>query len=101
MKELPGIDFQVLDATDEQIDVVYNVIDDMLFDRKFTEVNSILDSVKIDIQTLDITIMLSYLTITLWYCAELEARPRFYDRVSECLTTHVPDRAEALLRGLK
>ena len=82
----------------DRIDWIYNTVDDLLLAGKFAEVDTMLRDV--DLETLGIAEMLSYLTITLYATEKLHDRAAFYDRVRARLLVVDPSRADGLLRGL-
>ena len=100
MIRLPGIDYECQNSDENDVDVVYDIIDEMLcHGKKFPQVDDIL--AKVDVTQLSITLMLSYLTITAAASDLLPNRRALYDRIHQHLTTIDPERVDDLLHGLK
>lgn len=99
--KLPGIDYPCPDGDydADDIDRVYDQVDDMLRAGRCTEVDALLE--RVDVTQCSITIMLSYLTITGPARDLLKNRAAFYDRVHERLGVIDKPRRADLLQGLR
>lgn len=80
---------------DQAIDLIYDELDDRLLDRKFDEVNEILQSmVRNEYST---NVLLSILTVTLPWKKNLSERKRIIEKVRK---QHNEVESELLLLGL-
>lgn len=83
----------------EQLDSIFDEIDDLLLAEDFEGVELILRGV--DILNTDTTLLLGYLTITLVAAEDLPYRAGFFNAVKSHLQSIEPDRVDALLKGLE
>jgi len=84
---------------DAAIDVIFDKIDQMLTDGKFTEVDDILR--EIDVEKMKMVYLIGFLTITYAAHSKLVERDIFFERVSGHLEKTEPERREAVLVGLR
>jgi len=96
---LPGIHYACPVSSSTDVDRVYNSIDDMLLTGHANKVDELLTQV--DVTKCSITIMLSYLTITLVWKDALKNRAALYDRIYDRIGLVDLTRRESLLQGLK
>lgn len=80
---------------DQAIDFIYDELDDRLLDRKFDEINEILQSMVRNEYSTDI--LLSILTVTLPWKKDLSERKRIIEKVRK---QHNEVESELLLLGL-
>ena len=73
--------------TDNEIDIIYDRIDDLLSDGKFNEVDNMLKN--LDVNRIDEDEMLSYLTITAAAKNILLNRKAFFEKVKTKLSPEV------------
>jgi hypothetical protein len=99
MNRLPGIDYDCTDSNVDDIDVVYDTIDEMLrHGKKLVQIDDLLG--RVDVSKLSIVLMLSYLTITASASSLLPNRRALYERIHVRLTIIDPERVDDLLHGL-
>jgi hypothetical protein len=77
---------------DNQLDQIYDTIDDLLLNSKFSEVDCILERLEIKI---DLDLLLGYLTATYPAKSKLRKRENLFNKVKEEYTD------EQLLKGLE
>lgn len=85
------------DRIDDAIDIIYNGIDYLLRDGKFSECNSVLDKIDVDFHSLDI--ILSLLTATLPVRSRFKARKKLLQNI-EAKLRKTGKYKESILTGL-
>ena len=81
------------------MDILYEKIDDLFIEEKFCKVDEILT--RLDLERLDANLLAGVLTITLPAKDSLKKHAELFDRIAAILRKRLPDRAEAILRGLE
>lgn len=84
--------------TDLAADMIFDRVDDLLCAGQFQEVDALLE--RIDVEQLDITACLCFLSVCLRAEPHLAAWPGMVQRVAARVRTLAPDRYERLMRGL-
>ena len=77
---------------------IYDVMDSLLTGGRFKEVDAILGMVEID--KLNATSMLAFLTITGAYRDQLNEYPAYFRKVEERIRKELPEHCESIMRGL-
>ena len=80
---------------DKQLDEIYDKIDALCWASKWEEIDSILAG--IDVDTMDINLLLGYLTTSSWAKSHLKNRVEFFNKVKE----RTRGEPESLLQGLE
>lgn len=86
-------------AAGRAVDDIFGWVDGRLRERRFEEIDSLLESMQIE--ELPTVVLLAFLTITLPVHDQLINRPAFFRRVKELLIEREGSRTESLLRGLE
>lgn len=81
---------------DSAIDVLYALVDDLCLAGRFEEANKV--ALAVDVSLLEENLATGLLCMV-WSC-DLECRPVIYERVRARLLELVPDRVDAILKGL-
>lgn len=84
---------------EEAIDLLYDNVDDMLLEGKMQECDDILQ--QIDIRRLDSYLMIGLLSITLSASEHLPHRKVLVEEIENYLRATEPERADALMKGLR
>jgi hypothetical protein len=83
----------------DAVDQLLSTIDNALEAGRFDTVDRWLDEAPFE--TLPLTLVLAWLSFTLWAKDRLPARAGAYDRIRTLLEAREPTRWQSLLRGLK
>ncbi|MFO7561391.1 MAG: hypothetical protein R6X02_02005 [Enhygromyxa sp.] len=86
-------------SIDEAIDLLFDHVNDLLFDDRADECDELLQA--IDLDRLDTNLLVSLLSVTLPARAVLPSRPALVERVDRRLTELAPARVDRLLSGLR
>jgi hypothetical protein len=84
---------------DEALSLIYDTLDDLLLEKRFADVDLALAVVNVD--KLDVTLALGFLSITLAARERLPSRPDLVARVETRVRQLAPDRVDALMGGLR
>lgn len=84
---------------DLAIDVLFNLVDDLLWAKKFDEVNDLIQQVEID--RLSNNLLVGLLSITSTVKDKLSERAFLVDRIETRFKATDSDRVEGLIRGLR
>jgi hypothetical protein len=88
-----------LGQTDRALDLLFDRVDDLLFAERLDECDALL--VDLDLERLDPALLVGVLSITFQARRVLLCRAGLVDRVEARLLVLVPDRIDALLKGLR
>lgn len=86
-------------ADDEGADLIFDTIDDLLQERRFSQCDEALQAV--DVERLTIALMVALLSITVSAKEVLRERANLADRIERRLRLVAPERLEGLLKGLR
>lgn len=79
-------------STDQELDVVYDTVNDLFCEGRFKEVDEMLAA--IDVDSMDSVLLIAWLTTSAWAKSKLPSRPAFYEKCETKL-------GKTILRWLK